>query len=44
MRVTYKGKIEDFKQYMDTLILIYGKDAKIIDIEQSIDMVRRKEA
>lgn len=40
MRITFKGRMKDFSKYMEMLILIYGADAKIIDIQKSIESVR----
>ncbi|MEG2338162.1 MAG: hypothetical protein RSB66_03685 [Clostridium sp.] len=41
MRVNFKGNMKDFTKYMEMLILIYGADAKIKDIQSSIQQVRK---
>lgn len=40
MRVNFKGSNKDLGNFLQTLILIYGENAKIKDIEQSIKNVR----
>lgn len=40
MNITFKGSIKDFTRYMEMLLLIYGKNAKIVDIQNSINKVR----
>lgn len=38
--VNFKGSIKDLSTFLQTLILIYGENAKIIDIQKSIAVVR----
>lgn len=40
MSLTFKGSIKDFTRYMETLLLIYGENAKIADIQKSIAAIR----
>lgn len=39
--VNFKGSIKDLSNFLQTLILIYGENARIIDIQKSIGAVRR---
>lgn len=38
--VNFKGSIKDLSNFLQTLILIYGENAKIVDIQKSIAAVR----
>lgn len=40
MRVNFKGSNKELGTFLQTLILIYGENAKISDIEKSIAAVR----
>lgn len=40
-RINFKGSNKDLGTFLQTLILIYGENAKIADIEKSIALVRR---
>lgn len=39
--VNFKGNIKDLGKFLDTLILLYGENARIIDIQKSIGAIRR---
>lgn len=39
--MNFKGSIKDLGTFLQTLILLYGENAKIADIQNSIGAVRR---